>query len=176
MRITALVACLLLSLCSSSRAGLGPVSLDVVFMDETLFFVLDKPRKIDYVVVSFIIDTAKPGRLRNAPDNRKVMWLLGQDVSTPVKSRKYPTLGQIRYGQKLAEFPRVEGPVALEREVEYHVKIDMLPKFAIGSFKISKDGAVTVTGFRGYRPLARAYTVSTDKDGEKTLVAAPASR
>lgn len=157
-------------------AGIGPVSLDVVFMDDTLFFVLDEPREIDFLMVSSFIDPSKTGRKLFAPDNRKVVWLLGQDLSTPVKSRKYPTLGQIRYGQKLAEFPRVEGPVALEREVEYRVKIDMLPKFADGTFKISKDGVVTVTGFRGYRPLARVYTVSTDKDGEKTLIVAPAPR
>lgn len=137
-RIGALVACAL-CLCA-----LGKVPLEVVFEDDALVFVLDEAREIYFLRVGELINPSLSGRKRKGPDNLKIVWLLGQDPSAKVKTRRYPTLDRIRYGRKFDEFPRVEGPVPLKQGVVYLVDINMGGKFANATFMISKNNTVII--------------------------------
>lgn len=141
------------------------VPVDVVMIDNELFFVLEEEHEIGFVEVSEA--KAAPG------SGSKSLWLLGYDVSTPVKSRKYLKLSQLRYGKKYDEFQRVEGPFELQKNVEYSVRIDMFGKFAIERFIITSDNKVVMPHPTFERQKNRAYSVSVDKDGNKTLILEP---
>jgi hypothetical protein len=104
------------------------------------------------------------------------MWLLGYDMKTEVKKRKYLKLQQIRYGQTFEEFQITKGPVELRRNVEYFVKINMGNKFAIDHFIITSDNKVIMPKPAFERQNGRIYSVSAQKDGNKTLVIEPVSK
>lgn len=133
---------LLFIFCLSSYSCIGPVPVDVVMIDNELFFVLEEEREITYLEVSTIIDKNKSGPDKWRYENLKVMWLLGYDVKTGVKERKYLKLQQIRYGQRFEEFQITKGPVELQKNVEYFVKIKMGNKFSIEDFIITSDNKV----------------------------------
>lgn len=141
---------------------IGPVPVDVVMIDNELFFVLEEEHEIGFVEVSEA--KAAPG------SGSKSLWLLGYDVSTPVKSRRYLKLSQIRYGKKYDEFQRVEGPFKLQKNVEYSVKITMGGKFANEVFIITDDNKVIMPKPMFERQKNRTYSVSVDKDGNKILI------
>lgn len=144
------------------------VSVDVVMIEDELFFVLEEEHEITFVEVSEA--KAAPGSAS------KSFWLLGYDVSTPVKSRKYLKLQQIRYGQKFEEFQITKGPVELQKNVEYSVVIQMGGSFAIEKFVITSDNKVIMPHPKFERQKGRTYSVSVDKDGNKTLILEPASK
>jgi len=144
------------------------VPVDVVMIDNELFFVLEEEHEIGFVEVSEA--KAAPGSAS------KSLWLLGYDVSTPVKSRQYLELSQIRYGKKYDGFSVVKGPAELQRNVKYIVNIDMSGKFAIETFIITSDNKVIMPHPRFERQNGRVYSVSVDKDGNKTLIFEPVSK
>jgi hypothetical protein len=129
---------LLLIFCTCSFSCIGPVPVDVVMIDNELFFVLKEKREISSLRVIAAIDRNKFG----TGEYIQPLWALGHDLTTAVKNRKYPRMKQIKYGQKLEEFPIVEGPVQLQKNVEYLVKIDMGNKFAGEVFIITSDNKV----------------------------------
>lgn len=133
---------LLFIFCLCSYSCIGPVPVDVVMIDNELFFVLEEECEITYLEVSTLIDKNKSGPDKWRHENLKVMWLLGYDVKTEVKKRKYPKLQQIRYGQRFEEFQITKGPVELQENVEYFVKIKMGNKFSIEDFIITSDNKV----------------------------------
>jgi hypothetical protein len=77
------------------------------------------------------------------------MWLLGYDVKTEVKKRKYLELQQIKYGQRFDEFQITKGPVELQKNMEYFVKIKMGNKFSIEDFIITSDNKVIMPHRKG---------------------------
>lgn len=121
-------------------------------------------------------DNNKTGMDKYRAPNMKVMWLLGYDVSTPVKSRKYLELSQIRYGKKYDGFSWVEWPAELQRNVEYHVEMKMGDRFANETFIITSDNKVVMPHPTFERRNGRVYSVSVDKDGNKTLILEPVSK
>jgi hypothetical protein len=147
---------------------LAIVPVDVVMIDDELFFVLEKKHEIDYLEVSEA--KAAPGTAS------KSFWLLGYDASTPVKSRKYLELSQIRYGKKYDGFSVVKGPFPLRKNIEYLVKINMPGKFAIETFVITDDGKAIMPHPTFERQKNRTYSVSVDKNGNKTLILEPVSK
>ena len=147
---------------------IGPVPVDVVMIDNELFFVLEEEHEIEFVEVSEA--KAAPGSAS------KSFWLLGYDVSTPVKSRKYLKLSQIRYGKKYDEFQRVEGPFELQKNIEYYVIINMFGKFANEVFIITDDNKVVMPHPAFVRQKNRTYSVSIDKNGNITLILEPDSK
>lgn len=124
----------------SFNACIGPVPVDVVMMDNELFFVLEEEHEIDSLRVIAAVDRKKMG----TDEKIKSMWTIGHNVTTPVESRKYATLKQIKYGQKFVEYPVMEGPLPLQKNVEYSVVIKMGNKFASESFIITSDNKVTI--------------------------------
>jgi len=156
---------LLLIFCLCSYSCIGPVPVDVVMIDNELFFVLEEEHEIDFVLVTEVT-ARKPTDGKNYA---KTMWVLAHDLTTAVKNRKYPRLKQIKYGQKFEEFPRLEGPFPLQRNVEYSVKINMGDKFAIETFIITNDNKVIMPKPRFERQKGRVYSVSVDNDGNKAL-------
>ena len=156
---------LLLIFCLCSYSCIGPVPVDVVMIDNELFFVLEEEHEIDFVLVTEVT-ARKPTDGKNYA---KTMWVLAHDLTTAVKNRKYPRLKQIKYGQKFQEFPRFEGPFPLQRNVEYSVKINMGDKFAIETFIITNDNKVIMPKPRFERQKGRVYSVSVDNDGNKAL-------
>lgn len=142
--------------CMSSCMGKVPV--DVVTDGKDLFFVLEKPAEIELVKV----------RLAKAPRGTppKVFWRLAHDPSTPVKSRKYLKLKQIRYGRKYEGFSWAEGPFPLQKNTEYVVEINMPGKFAGEIFVITDKNAVLMPRPAFERQKKRAYEVSKDENGE----------
>ena len=118
------------------------VPVDVVMIEDELFFVLEEEHEITYLEVSAFIDKNKTGADKWRYENLKVMWLLGYDVTTEVKKRKYLKLQQIRYGQKFEEFQITKGPVELQKNVEYSVYIKMGGTFAQEVFIITGDNKV----------------------------------
>jgi len=151
---------------------IGPVPVDVVMIDDELFFVLEEEREISFLRVIASIDRKKMG----TGEDIKPMWALGHDLTTKVEKRKYPRLKQIKYGQKFEEFPVVEGPVQLQRNVEYSVLIKMGSKFAEETFIITNDNKAIMPKPRFVRQKGRIYSVSVDKDGNKTLILEPVSK
>lgn len=155
---------------------IGPVPVDVVMVDDELFFVLEEPQEIAFLRVSAFIDKNKTGMDKWGRENIKVMWSLSHDLTTEVKKRKYPRLKQIKYGQKLEEFPLTEGPVELQKNVEYSVEIDMGGKFAREIFIITSGNKAVMPKPWFERQKGRVYSVSVDKDGNKTLILEPVSK
>lgn len=143
---------------------IGPVPVDVVMVDNELYFVLDQPYEIEFLRVSAAMQKGKPGASVEA------LWLLGHDTFTEVKKRKHPKLKQIRYGQKFEEFSRVEGPGQLQKNVEYLVEIKMVDVFARESFIIDENNKVIMPHPSFARQKNRTYSVTVDKNGNKTLV------
>jgi len=144
---------------------IGPVPVDVVMMDNELFFVLEEEREISSLRVIASIDKKKMGS-----GEYILMWGLGHDLTTKVEKRKYPRLKQIKYGQKFDEFPMVTGPFELQKNVEYSVVINMGSKFATETFMITNDNKVVMPKPVFIRQRDRIYSVSVDKDGNKTLI------
>ncbi len=167
---------LLMIFSMSLYSCIGPVPVDVVMIDNELFFVLEEEHEITYLEVSTFIDKNKSGPDKWRYENLKVMWLLGYDVSTPVKSRKYLELSQIRYGKKYDGFQVVKGPAELQRNVEYHVEIKMGDRFANETFIITSDNKVIMPDPTFERQKNRNYSVSVDKDGNKILILEPVSK
>jgi hypothetical protein len=117
---------------------IGPVPVDVVMINDELVFVLEEEHEISSLRVIVTIDKNKFGTGKYI----KPLWALGHDLTTEVKKRKYPQLKQIKYGQKFEEFPQVEGPFQLQKNVEYTVEIAMGDKFAREVFIITDDNKV----------------------------------
>jgi hypothetical protein len=116
---------------------IGPVPVDVVMIDNELYFVLEEEREIAAIdVMVFNPSQGKQGG--------ETMWALNHDLATEVKKRKYPNLKQIKYGQILDEFPRVIGPAPLKRNVEYWVGINMGDRFAREAFIITDENKVVM--------------------------------
>lgn len=147
---------------------IGPVPVDVVMVDNELFFVLEKEYEIDDVWV-FVSNPDAGGVME------EVMWGLSHDKSTEVKTRQYPRLKQIKYGQKFEEFTYVSEPLELQRNVEYSVRFEMLPDFAGETFIITSDNKVIMPHPAFERQKNRTYSVSIDKNGNKILVPEPIS-
>jgi hypothetical protein len=148
---------------------MGPVPVDVIMADNELFFVLEEKQEISAVRV-FVRD---PGA---GAKDRKTVWALGHDVTTEVNKRNYPQMKQIKYGQTIEAFPVATGPFALQKNVEYMVGIDMGDKFARETFIITDDNKAIMPEPVFERQKGRRYSVSVDKDGNKTLVLEPASK
>jgi len=147
---------------------IGPVPVDVVMIDNELFFVLEEEHEISAVRVT--------ARNPNAGGkDQKLIWFLSHNLTTKVEERKYPRLKQIKYGQKFEEFPVVEGPLQLQRNVEYSVGIVMGNKFAREIFIITDDNKAIMPKPGFVRQKNRTYSVSVDKNGNKTLILEPVS-
>jgi len=140
-------------------ASMGKVPVDVVTDGKDVFFVLEKPAEIEFVEVS----EAKPG----VGSASKSLWLLGYDVSTPVKSRKYLKLKQLCYGRKYDGFSVVKEALPLQKNVEYYVRISLSGKFASEVFIITEQNTVVMPSPGFARQKKREYEVSTDKNGDK---------
>lgn len=151
---------------------IGPIPVDVVMIDDELFFVLEEEHEISSLRVIASIDRKKMG----TGEYIKPMWALRHDLTTKVEKRKYPSLKQIKYGQKLEEFPEVTGPFKLQKNVEYSVEIDMGDKFARETFIITDDNKVIMPHPAFERQENRVYSVLIDKDGNKTLILEPVSK
>jgi hypothetical protein len=151
---------------------IGPVPVDVVMIDNELFFVLEEEHEISSLRVIIPVDRKKMG----TGEHIKPMWSLGHDLTTKVEERKYPRLKQIKYGQKFDEFPMVTGPFELQKNVEYSVGIKMGSKFAEETFMITNDNKAIMPKPRFERQKGRIYSVSVDKDGNKTLILEPVSK
>lgn len=152
------------ALCALCLSGcLGPVPVDIVLADNEIYFVLEEPREIRAVFVA----VNEPG---TAGKELKPEWALRHNLTSSVKTRKYPRLSQFRYGQDFAEFPVVTGPAGLRRNVEYVVGIDMGRKFAREIFILTDDGKVVMPSPTFERQKDRSYLLSMDKNGKKTLV------
>jgi len=141
---------------------IGPVPVDVVMVGDELFFVLEEEHEIGAVQVA----VRNPGA--GVKDWKRV-WVLGHDLATAVKDRKYPQVKQIKYGQKFTEFPEITGPFELQKNVEYSVWIDVGNKFARETFVITSDNKAVMPHPAFERQKGRTYSVSVDKDGNKTL-------
>ena len=165
--VTKIMILLILGVCFSSC--IGPVPVDVVMIDNELFFVLEE----EHEIMSLKVIASIEGKKMGTGEYIKPMWALGQDLTTDVKKRKYPRLKQIKYGQEFETFPRVEGPVPLQRNVEYFVGIDMGNKFARETFIITDDNKVIMPQPRFERQKNRTYSVSVDETGNKTLIPGP---
>jgi hypothetical protein len=122
-------------------------------IDNELIFVLEEEREIDFVLVTEVT-ARKPTDGKNYA---KTMWVLAHNLTTDVKKRKYPRLKQIKYGQKFEEFPRLEGPLPLQRNVEYSVKINMGDKFARETFIITDENKVIIPKPAFERQKGRNY-------------------
>lgn len=151
---------------------IGPIPVDVVMIDDELFFVLEEEHEISAVRV-----TARNPNAGDAGEkDRKLIWSLSHDLTTEVKDRKYPKVKQIKYGQKFEEFSEVMGPFRLQINVEYSVGIDMGNKFAREVFIITSDNKVIMPHPTFERQKNRTYSVSVDKNGNKTLILEPVSK
>jgi len=75
---------------------IGRVPVDVIMIDNELFFVLEEEYEITSLEVSTLIDKTKSGPDKWRYENHSVMWLLGYDMKTEVKQRKYSKMQQIR--------------------------------------------------------------------------------
>jgi hypothetical protein len=117
---------------------IGPVPVDVVMIDNELFFVLEEEQEIGALRVIAATDRKKFG----TGEYIKPLWAISHDLTTRVEKREYPKLKLIKYGQKFAEFPMVEGPAPLQKNVEYEVAIKMGNKFAGEVFIITSDNKV----------------------------------
>jgi hypothetical protein len=133
---------------------IGPVPVEVVMINNELLFMLEEEHEISDVWVSVL----NP----NAGEKPRPLWGIGHNLTTDVQKRKYPRLKQIKYGQKFEEFPVVEGPAQLQRNVEYFVKINMGNKFAIAVFIITNDNKVIMP----YKKLK----VKVENSGQNMLV------
>ena len=91
---------------------IAPVPVDVVMVDNELFFVFEEEYEIISLRVIASIDRKKMG----TGEYIKPMWALRHGLTTKVEKRKYPSLKQIKYGQKLEEFPEVTGPFKLQKK------------------------------------------------------------
>ena len=116
---------------------IGPVPVDVVMIDNELFFVLEEEREIAAIQVE-VFNAGK--KIQDG----ETIWALHHDLTTEVKKRKYPSLKQIKYGQIFDEFPRITGPAPLKRNVEYWVGINMGDRFAREVFIITDDNKVVM--------------------------------
>jgi hypothetical protein len=148
---------------------MGPVPVDIVMADNELFFVLEEKQEISAVRV-FVHHPGAGAR------DRKTVWALSHDLTTEVENRKYPLMKQIQYGQSFEEFPVVTGPFELQKNVEYVVGIDMRDKFARETFIITDDNKAIMAKPVFERQKGRRYSVSVDKDGNKTLSLEPVSK
>lgn len=116
-----------------AQAGIGPVPVAVVMEDGRLFFVIDPPRDIQSIVVRQRI----PG---SGPWTGRPVWVLAQDLSTPVNTRKYIKMGKIEYGVGFGQFSYVVEAQKLQPNVEYQVAITLFNRFANKTFTLSSDG------------------------------------
>ena len=151
---------------------IGPVPVDVVMIDDEVYFVLEEEHEINslQVIVSADRKTMKRDEVINS------MWFLAHDVTTKVENRKYPKLKLIKYGQEFDAFQVVEGPLTLQRNVEYSVEINMGNKFAREVFLITGDHKVSMPKPKFLRQRNRIYSVSFDKDGNKTVIRSPVEK
>jgi hypothetical protein len=62
---------------------IGPVPVDVVMIDNELFFVLEEEREISAVQVIAL-------NPNHGNQDGKTMWALRHDLTTQVRKRKYP--------------------------------------------------------------------------------------
>jgi hypothetical protein len=141
-------------------------------IDNELLFVLEEEYEITSLRVIMSVDRKKMG----TGEYTKWMWGLGHDLTTEVEKRKYPKLKQIKYGQKFEEYPKVTGPFKLQNNVEYTVVIEMGSKFATEAFIITNENKVIMSKPLFERRKGRTYSVSGDKDDNKTLILEPVSK
>lgn len=155
--------------CICSFSCIGPIPIDVVMIDNELFFVLEEEHEISSLRVIVATDRKKMG-------TSEYMWLLDHDPTTKVEERQYPRLKQIKYGQKFDAFPVIEGPVPLQQNVEYAILIKMGDKFARETFIITGENKVIMPKPAFIRQKNRTYSVSIDRDGNKKLMLDPVSK
>ena len=150
--------------------GSGPVPVDVVMVDNELFFVLEK--ETEFSALSVVALDPNAGE---APkDEWKPMWYLCHE-KTEGGEREYPRVKQIKYGQIFEEFTWVIGPFELQRNVEYSVYIPMGPHWAEETFIITSDNKVIMPHPQFVRQNTRTYSVTIDENGNKILVPEPIS-
>lgn len=160
-----IIAALLILMIISLSSCLKPVPVDVVMIGNELFFVLEEDEEIDAIWVTTHMPYPAAGKR-----DMKTLWVLRHDLTTEVKKRKYPKLKQIKYGQKFKEFTVAVGPFELEKNVEYKVEINMGSKFATEIFIITDDNKAIMPRPTFERQKRRTYSVSLDKEGNKTLI------
>ncbi|MBI4802473.1 MAG: hypothetical protein HY796_08120 [Elusimicrobia bacterium] len=163
---------LISNICLCSCMGRGPAPVDVVMVDNELFFVLEKKWEISSVCV----DTRNPKAGEVGEKDWKTVWALNHNPATTeaeLKKWKYPKMRQIKYGQKIEELPMVTGPFELQKNVEYLVRIDLRKKIARETFIITDENKAVMPKPRFPRQKGRTYSVSIDKDGNKILIPKP---
>lgn len=158
--------------------GLRPVPVDVVMADGELFFVLEEPKEIEGVHVTLHLPSRELMAEVKKKENKKriTMWAIEYSHQAKTEKKKYPELEQIKYAWEIAGFETMEGPFKLEKNVEYSVGINMGSKFAEETFIITNDNKAIMPKPRFERQKGRIYSVSVDKDGNKTLILEPASK
>jgi hypothetical protein len=161
---TKILFLLMIAMCLNSC--IGPVPVDVVMIDDEVFFMLEEEHEINSLRVMASVDRKKMGK----GEVINPMWFLAHDVTTEVDKRSYPRLKQIKYGQEFKAFPVVEGPFTLQRNVEYSIEINMGNKFAREIFFITSDHKVIMPQPHFLRQKGRHYVVSVDQDGNKILM------
>ena len=72
---------LLIIFCICSYSCIGPVPVDVVMVDNEMYFVLEEGHEIDSVLLTEVT-ARKPTDGKNYA---KTMWVLGHDLTTDVK-------------------------------------------------------------------------------------------
>ncbi|MBI4801666.1 MAG: hypothetical protein HY796_03985 [Elusimicrobia bacterium] len=165
---TVLLMAFAIGLCSCM--GRGPAPVDVVMIDNELFFVLEKKHEIKSVAV--FARNLKAGEA--GEKEWKTIWAVSYDPAIKEKGRKYPKLKQIKYGKKIEGFPRMEGPFEpLQKNVEYEVNIDLRNKFAHEIFIITDENKAVMPKPRFPQQKGRTYSVSIDKGGNKIFIPNP---
>lgn len=150
-----LVLFLGLSACKST------VPVDAVMDRGDVFFVLESPEAVSSIRVL---------RVKPEEGRPRLMWELRHNMTVPLRERKFPRLKQLRYGQAIVELPVTSGPLALGRGEEYVVIIEIGKTFAQDSFIITKDDKLLMPAPAFARQQGRAYSVITDKEGNKEFV------
>lgn len=173
LSIFALISLTMLAGCF--MPGLRPVPMDVVLTEGDLFFVLEERKEIEGVYVTLHMNPLEAIAEAKKKENKKrmTMWAVEYNLQVKTEKKKYPELEQIRYGQEIGGFTTTEGPFNLEKNVKYHVRIEIYGReFVNEIFYIDDQNKVELLT----RKATRTYSLSTDKDGNKTLILGPVSK
>jgi|GEM_PF-4275364 len=141
-----------MGLCSCKKQ----VPVHVVLAGDELFFVLGEEAEIEDVRVEISDAVMNP---------TITMWTGGC-----AESGKCPKLRQIKYGQNRDGFAAWTAPKALQKNVEYVVRINMdHVKFAIESFVITDDNKIIVRAPGNFERIEER-TVAIERYGNMTIV------
>lgn len=158
--------------------GLRPVPVEVVMADGELFFVLEEPKEITGIYITLHLHPRELMAEVKKKENKKriAMWAVEYSDQAKTEKKKYPELEQIKYGREIAGFETIEGPLELKRNVKYKVRIEIYGReFASEIFLITEDNKAIMPDPTFTRQRGRTYSVSVDKDGNKTLILEPVS-